>query len=56
MEGAEVDAHIRLSMELAQGLKINGTPTFVVGDFVGPGLIPYEQLADAVANERNKEK
>lgn len=56
MEGAEVDAHIRLSMELAQGLKINGTPTFVVGDFVGPGLIPYEQLAEAVANQRRKEK
>lgn len=48
MKAEEVDGHIRLSMQLAEGLNINGTPSFVVGNTVLPGLPTEEQLAAAV--------
>lgn len=52
MSDEEVDRHIRLSMRLAQGLNITGTPSFVVGNTVLPGLPTQEQLSAAVAEAR----
>lgn len=52
MRDEEVDRHIRLSMRLAQGLNITGTPSFVVGNTVLPGLPTEEQLSAAVAEAR----
>ena len=53
MQAPEVEQHIALSMELAGGLGINGTPTFVIGEQLAPGLIPYEQLREMVAKARS---
>ena len=52
MQAPEVEAHIRLSMELAQGLNINGTPTYVIGDSVAPGLIQLDQFASLIERAR----
>ena len=54
MQAPEVETHIRLSMELAQGLNINGTPTYVVGDAVAPGLIQLDQFTTLVEQARQK--
>jgi protein-disulfide isomerase len=52
MEEPSVTEHIQLSMQLAQELNITGTPSFVVGDVVLPGLLTRDQLAAAVADNR----
>lgn len=53
MGGPEVDEHIATSMRLAQALNINGTPSFVVGDEIAPGLVPLERLRELVAVARS---
>lgn len=55
MSEPEVDEHIALSMEFAQGLNITGTPTFVLRDKVLPGLVPADQLAEEVSRLRASE-
>lgn len=52
MARPETDAVIRDSHGLARALGINGTPAFVVGDRLMPGLVPAEALARAVAEAR----
>jgi len=52
MEAPEVDQHIQLSMDLANGLNINGTPSFVIGNRIAPGLVPIDQLNAMVAEAR----
>lgn len=54
MQTPEVEAHIRLSMELAEGLNINGTPSYVIGDAIAPGLIQLDQFAALIAQAREK--
>lgn len=54
MDTPEVDQHIGLSMELAQVLNITGTPTFIVGDALAPGLILTDQLLQLVQVARGK--
>lgn len=44
MEAPEVQAHIDVSMDLARALGVSGTPAFVIGDEVVPGLVPLEEL------------
>ena len=48
MEAPEVQAHIDQSMELAQGLGFTGTPSFVIGDQLAPGLVEAETMAAMV--------
>jgi protein-disulfide isomerase len=55
MEASEVEEHIALSMELAEGLGFSGTPSFVVGDALVPGLVPREDLEDLIAEAREAE-
>ena len=55
MESPEVDEHIGTSMELAQDLGFNGTPSFVVGNELAPGLIQQPQLMEMVQSARAKE-
>jgi protein-disulfide isomerase len=55
MEGPEVMAHIRTSLELAHALGVNGTPAFVVGDVVAPGLVETAELQAMVAAARGEE-
>ncbi|SHF21180.1 Protein-disulfide isomerase [Ruegeria intermedia] len=55
MNAPEVDAHIQVSMSLARGLGFTGTPSFVIGDALAPGLIEQaqmEQLISAVRENR----
>ncbi|MGR3572425.1 DsbA family protein [Brevirhabdus sp.] len=44
MQSDRVESHIATSMQLAQSLNINGTPTFVIGDQLIPGFIQYDQF------------
>ncbi|UWQ20051.1 DsbA family protein [Jannaschia sp. W003] len=54
MEAPEVQAHIDETMALAQGLGFNGTPSFVIGDQVAPGMVSSEGLAEMVAAARGE--
>jgi protein-disulfide isomerase len=44
MEAPEVQAHIDASMDLAQALGFSGTPSFVIGGELVPGLVDAEQM------------
>ena len=44
MEAPEIDAHITASMELSRALGFNGTPSFVIGDALVPGVIEADQM------------
>ncbi len=51
----EVDAvadHIQDNILLAQGLGINGTPSFIIGETVVPGAVPLERLTQLVEEMR----
>jgi len=52
MDSPEVTAEITKTRELAQKLKITGTPTFVVGDELLRGYLPYDAMKDIVAEKR----
>lgn len=53
MEAPEVSEHIALSMALARELGITGTPSFVIGDALAPGLIPRARLEALIEAARN---
>lgn len=53
MEAPEIDEHIALSMRLTQELGFQGTPSFVIGDAVAPGLIQLDQMKIMVEDSRN---
>jgi protein-disulfide isomerase len=55
MEAPEVQAHIDESMRLAQAWGFNGTPSFVIGDKLVPGLVEQDQLEALVDEAREKE-
>jgi protein-disulfide isomerase len=44
MEEPEIDAHISASMEMSRDLGFNGTPSFVIGDALVPGVIDADQM------------
>ncbi|MCK0169105.1 DsbA family protein [Jannaschia sp. S6380] len=52
MDAPEVQAHIDTSMELAQSLGFTGTPSFVIGETLAPGLIDADQMQDIVKGVR----
>jgi protein-disulfide isomerase len=52
MEVLEIEEHIATSMRLTRGLGFTGTPSFVIGDALVPGLVKRAQLADYVAKSR----
>jgi protein-disulfide isomerase len=52
MEAPEIEEHIATSMRLTRGLGFTGTPSFVIGDALVPGLVEQAQLADYVAKSR----
>ena len=53
MEAPEVQAHIDTSFQLAQSLGFSGTPSFVVGDALAPGLVEADQLLSMIDDVRN---
>lgn len=48
MEDAQIEARIQQTMELAQKLQVNGTPTFVIGDEIVRGYIPLGEMREVV--------
>lgn len=55
MEGREIAEHIQTSMGLAQDLGFSGTPSFVVGDNLVPGLVDAAELIKLVEDTRGSE-
>jgi protein-disulfide isomerase len=52
MAAPEVEKTIQRNLELAQKLRIQGTPAFIVGDALVPGAVDLEQLKEMVATAR----
>ncbi|SEW35430.1 Protein-disulfide isomerase [Aliiroseovarius sediminilitoris] len=48
MQAPEIEEHISTSMNLAQSLGFNGTPSFVIGDELVPGFVEKSQLVEIV--------
>ena len=55
MNGPEIEEHIQTSMRLAQSLGFSGTPSFVIGDSLAPGLIQADQMIELVDQARAAE-
>lgn len=54
MKSPKVDAHLEETMRLAEVLGINGTPAFVIGNQLIPGVASLEQMQAIVEEERSK--
>ncbi len=52
MDSADVSLEIQRTRELAQRLRISGTPTFVLQDDMLRGYLPKEDMAAIVADKR----
>lgn len=48
MDSPEIAEHLATNAQLAQGLKITGTPAILVDDIVIRGSVPFESLSRAV--------
>ena len=55
MTAPEIEEHIQTSMRLAQSLGVSGTPSFVIGDSLAPGLIQADQMIELVDQARAAE-
>lgn len=55
MESAEIEEHIQTSMRLTQALGFSGTPSFVIGDNLVPGLVESSELIRLVEETRDAE-
>jgi protein-disulfide isomerase len=52
MESPEVAKQLRANLTLARKLGIDGTPAYVIGAHIYPGLLSEEQMEEAVAAAR----
>lgn len=52
MEAPDIQEHLETSMNLAQTLGFNGTPSFVVGEQLVPGFVEKSQLVEVVETAR----
>lgn len=52
MDAPEVAEHIQTSIRLTKALGFNGTPSFVIGDSLAPGLIKADQMIQLVQQAR----
>ena len=52
MDGPDIAEHIETSMRLSRALGFNGTPSFVIGDSLAPGLIEADQMIELVKQAR----
>lgn len=52
MAAPEIDAAIKRNLELAKALGITGTPSFVLGETLIPGVIEITKLKELIAKER----
>lgn len=56
MQSPEIQASIDRNMELAQALKITGTPGFIVGDQIFPGATDLETMKKLIERARGPQK
>lgn len=54
MDAAEVSQELAQTRELAQRLKISGTPTFVLQDELLRGYLPADQMSEMIAQMREQ--
>jgi len=54
MKAPAVETEIRTNSRLAQELNINGTPAFVIGDHVVPGVVDMETMKQLIAAARKR--
>ena len=52
MKSPAIEEHIRTSFELTEGLGFSGTPAFVIGEELIPGLVPLDALQESVDRVR----
>ena len=52
MNAPEIDEHIVTSMRLSRAMGFSGTPSFVIGDSLAPGLIDADQMISLVNQAR----
>jgi protein-disulfide isomerase len=52
MNAPEIDEHIQTSMRLSRAIGFSGTPSFVIGDNLAPGLIDADQMIGMVNQAR----
>lgn len=53
MSSPEIEEHIQTSMDLSRALGFSGTPSFVIGEELVPGLIEEAQLLELVKSTRS---
>ncbi len=54
MESSSVESALAANMALAEDLNLRGTPAFVIGDRLFPGVIDLKAMKQAVAEARKK--
>ncbi|MEE2745439.1 MAG: DsbA family protein [Pseudomonadota bacterium] len=54
MQSQRVKLHISKSMNIAKALGIRGTPTFIIGNVIKPGLVTLDELVRIVKQMRSK--
>lgn len=52
VESADVESVIAKSFQIAEGLNVSGTPTYIIGDEVIPGAVGLDSLRERIANMR----
>jgi protein-disulfide isomerase len=55
-ESADIDPLIKHNYDLAKAIGADGTPAFIIGDTLIPGLVTLDQLKSQVAALRDKQK
>ncbi len=53
MASPEIEEHIQTSMDLSRALGFSGTPSFVIGEELVPGLVEEAQLLELVKSTRS---
>ncbi len=51
-----LERNIQVNHSLAEALDITGTPSFVIGNTIIPGAVPYEQLVALIRQAREQAK
>ena len=52
MKSPEIDEHIETSMRLARALNFSGTPAYIIGDALAPGMVAADELKNMIAQAR----
>lgn len=54
MTNPVLDRNILINHDLAETMKITGTPGFIIGDMVVPGALPYEEMVKLIKDIRQQ--